>query len=483
MKTEKATIKLVLRTNKTLADGTHPIMLRVNWQGKRAEKASGYSCKIANWNDTMECLKSKGKDAIPNAERINAVILEEKHKAENILSELILKKIEYSAQTIIDYLKEEGKGAKYTKDLDTLVAEYIDVNNLKEETKLSIRGIVKHFKTYMGKEHIMLASVTVANAMAFGRWCSSQGFKNNTIRTNIQKMRALFNYAILIDILKENPFNKVQENKLYKGENNKQALTKDAYDMLHYYYLSHLDSWGKGKLEKKFLTIGSEIFALNVFFLSFEFQGLAPIDLAKLRSDNIETVKITDNNNRYIVIRTKRSKTKKEVTIAVKMDSSNSALITPYLTYMADHDFLLPILKATDDTDEKVVKKMRYAISAINKNLKTIWKDYNEWLRVLVDKYSGKPLPKKLCEGYFDHREIATRNITKDNIDNFLISELTTLYSARHTFATAFINSVGANTAELAQMMGRNVNGIDRYIKDLMTIQDILKARDKMNMS
>ena len=50
MKTEKATIKLVLRTNKTLADGTHPIMLRVNWRGKRAEKSTGFSCKEANWS-------------------------------------------------------------------------------------------------------------------------------------------------------------------------------------------------------------------------------------------------------------------------------------------------------------------------------------------------------------------------------------------------------------------------------------------------
>jgi lipopolysaccharide export system permease protein len=67
-----------------------------------------------------------------------------------------------------------------------------------------------------------------------------------------------------------------------------------------------------------------------------------------------------------------------------------------------------------------------------------------------------------------------------ENIDSFLIDEKTTLYSARHTFATIFINSEGAKTSELAQMMGRSVSGIDRYIKDLMTIEDVLKARDKM---
>jgi predicted transcriptional regulator len=72
-------------------------------------------------------------------------------------------------------------------------------------------------------------------------------------------------------------------------------------------------------------------------------------------------------------------------------------------------------------------------------------------------------------------------NINKENIDNFLIDEKTTLYSARHTFATIFINSEGAKTSELAQMMGRSVSGIDRYIKELMSIEDVLKARDKMD--
>ena len=56
--------------------------------------------------------------------------------------------------------------------------------------------------------------------------------------------------------------------------------------------------------------------------------------------------------------------------------------------------------------------------------------------------------------------------ITLENIDKYLIADNTSFYSARHTFATIFINSEGAKTAELAQLMGRSVSGIDRYIKD-----------------
>ena len=54
------------------------------------------------------------------------------------------------------------------------------------------------------------------------------------------------------------------------------------------------------------------------------------------------------------------------------------------------------------------------------------------------------------------------------------------MYSARHTFATIFINTEGAKSSELAQMMGRSVAGIDRYIRELMTKEDVLNSKDKM---
>ena len=148
---------------------------------------------------------------------------------------------------------------------------------------------------------------------------------------------------------------------------------------------------------------------------------------------------------------------------------------------MADNNYLLPILSDRDDTEEKVLNKMRYATSAINKNLKEIWHEYNAWIRQIVGEYENVPLPSEgLYVGYFEHRIVNSLGITLENIDKYLIADNTSFYSARHTFATIFINSEGAKTAELAQLMGRSVSGIDRYIKDLMDVEDVLRARDKM---
>lgn len=67
MKVSIAVIKLVLRTNKVLADGTHPIMLRCSFNGMK-ERSTGYSCGIRYWDKKNECIK-KG---FPNFIVINA---------------------------------------------------------------------------------------------------------------------------------------------------------------------------------------------------------------------------------------------------------------------------------------------------------------------------------------------------------------------------------------------------------------------------
>lgn len=479
MKKEKATIKLVLRTNKKLANGEHPIMLRVNWHRKRAEKSTGFSCKECNWSSSSECIKLVGKDLVPNAKKINAVIQNLKNDANEILNKFLYEGKDYSAQLIIDCLNG-GNSISVVRDLNGLVDEYIAVNHLKIETILSIRGIQKHFLEYMEKDNVYLIDVKKVNASGFGRWCYEQGFKNNTIRTNIQKMKALFRYAEEIEAIPSNPFKFFNEGKVYKAETNKQALTKDIMLLFKQFYKRKVSNMG-ANVEKKFLVVGNEIFACNVFLLCYMFQGLALIDMAKLRLENVDSTRITDELNKYLVINTKRSKTHKPVPIAVRMDDLTILLITPYLKYMAEHNYLLPILSDNDDTEVKVLNKMRYATSAINKNLKKIWNEYNMWVKHITEEYGGVSLPSQgIYKGYFEHRLVHDIGIDKDNIEKFLISENTTLYSARHTFATIFINSEGAKTSELAQMMGRSVSGIDRYIKDLMGVEEVLRARDKM---
>jgi len=63
MKTTIAIIRLVLRTNKVLSTGDHPIMLRCSYSGMK-EVSTGYSCSIKYWEIWIWWNKKPGDIAI-----------------------------------------------------------------------------------------------------------------------------------------------------------------------------------------------------------------------------------------------------------------------------------------------------------------------------------------------------------------------------------------------------------------------------------
>ena len=139
MKVEKATIKLVLRTNKVLRNGNHPIMIRVNWGGKRAEKSTGYSCKKTNWNERTNLLK-EGKGSIDNAIQINVVLSQMIKKAESIRNDYVLKGKPYSAAEIIEKLDEQTPANKPSVEIKEFNIEYQTKKHLRLETIGSINN-------------------------------------------------------------------------------------------------------------------------------------------------------------------------------------------------------------------------------------------------------------------------------------------------------------------------------------------------------
>ena len=94
MKVQSAVVRLVLRTNKVLANGEHPIMLRVNY-GYMREKSTGYSCDVAHWDRKNQLVRKGFKNAV----LINQVITNYKDK-------VVARKLHY-----------EMKGKGYTPDM------------------------------------------------------------------------------------------------------------------------------------------------------------------------------------------------------------------------------------------------------------------------------------------------------------------------------------------------------------------------------
>ena len=478
MKVEKATIKLVLRTNKVLSNGNHPIMLRVNWGGKRAEKSTGYSCKKSEWNERTNLLK-EGKGGIDNARQINVILSEKVKRAEAIRNDFILKEQPYSAAEIIQLLGDETVDNKLSVELHGFNLEYQNKKHLRLETIGSINNSVKCFTRFMNKSTIYLSEISKTDIESFGRWMTNEGYKTNTIIVTLRNLSALFTYAVECDVVKESPFKNFVISKKYHQETHTQPIPKDTLQIFKHYYLHCLTKMGGDKvIAKESMRLCSNLFAMSAFLISYELQGLAMVDMAYLTNKEVKDLEFSPEGKGYLLIVTHRRKTGKEVRIVITQDPFNYTLFAPYLTLMEETGYLLPIFRKEDDTETKKLSRIRYVTEWVNRKLHGhgkvggykpyvgIWREDNDWLSDTVEKNT-----LHLKNGVV---------VTKDNVKSYLIEESTTFYAARHTFASNFINSEGATAGELATLLGRNVAGIDRYIRELQTVQDIITAREKM---
>ena len=99
MKRTLPTITPILYTSKTLANGEHPIMLRVCYNGKRSYKSLGIYCKSTEWNKDRKRVKGS------RASKYNMVITRELTKASDYVLSLEGKD-DYTAATIVKHLSK-----------------------------------------------------------------------------------------------------------------------------------------------------------------------------------------------------------------------------------------------------------------------------------------------------------------------------------------------------------------------------------------
>ena len=126
MKTTIAIIRLVLRTNKVLSTGEHPIMLRCSFHGMK-EVSTGYSCSIKYWDKKNECIK-KG---YPGYLVINQELKKLKDAAISKRDRYIASDEVYSPSMVLD---TSDRYNAVTNDLNGLIKRYIEDRGLENKT-------------------------------------------------------------------------------------------------------------------------------------------------------------------------------------------------------------------------------------------------------------------------------------------------------------------------------------------------------------
>lgn len=190
--------------------------------------------------------------------------------------------------------------------------------------------------------------------------------------------------------------------------------------------------------------------AVAMYLLSFRMQGLAFADMARIKALDVLNVKV-DGVEYYKILNVRRSKTGRCVPILLEKDGITMALLEGFLMYAEkDRDgWLFPVLKSYErdyaySTDKAMSEGLMLAERIVNKKLQKVCALLNEGV-----------------------------------IDNRLPEDIT-FYSARHTFATLYMRTEGANPIHLATMMGRSVSGIHCYIAELEKDSDIATERGRL---
>lgn len=476
MKRNMPTISVVLYTSKTLANGEHPIMLRVCYNGKRKYKSMGISCKPQEWSDDKQRVKGK------RANSLNSIITKELADAQNYVLSLEGKE-DYSASTIVADLQKTAPTRLTLFALFEERIEFFKTEKGKYNTATGYRTLLNRIKKYTNGKDLELFEVTTNWLRSFEEYLRCH-YADNSIRKFFDNFKAILNYAITKEHIKETPFTTFQFSKKLNCQTRKMALTlQEITSLMQYYHarygicgVENNDVYGEVKERQYFVNqkfkprgttkltaINAEQFSLALFLCSYLFQGMALVDLANLKKKDIHFIQVTDRDkfvkdsaeqgydyamahlrkvSCYEIIIT-RFKTAHPTRVIV-----DARLLMPYLnpfgSYIMDEDdefdedeledYVFPIFDKDDDSVERKFGRMTYMNYLVNVNLKRIAKRLG------------------FAAGL-------------------------TFYSARHSYASALYHA-NVPVGLIAQNMGRNPAEIETYLKDF-DVENIYKANEK----
>lgn len=423
MKTTTAVIRLVLRVNKTLSDGTNPIMLRASWHGEMRESSTHFSCKPNQWDEKSERLRKN----YPNFATVNAIIDKVKQDAINRRNEYERLGVPYTASMVLsspDDKKTSHKGLKEVTEA------YIKDRGLRYNTARGRISAAKLYTEFIGKD-VAVKDITEADVRRFATWLS-KGRKDSTVKANLDSIQGILSYAVEVGIIPSNPANGFFYSRKYKNVPNTGHIHHKTIDFIKDIMMEKLS-------EKPLLMLGDidDDWILWFYMSIILLQGLAPADVLRLKRGDM-TVKNLNGRNFYC-IDTQRIKTGVPVKIRILQDDYSDAMIRP-LMHINRSDYLFPVIEDGDDID----KKIAWLLKKCNKRLSDIFLLMN----VRIAK-AGYPCPE---------------------VDRKL-----SMYSARHSYACMYMAKGGSPLA-LASLMGRSVNTLGTYVSLLSEESDLVNA-------
>lgn len=398
-----ATISVICYKSKTLANGEHPLMLRIAQNGKSTYKSLKISVAAKHWDFERNVPKPNN----PNKDLIQKIILKTKLDYQQKILEKKANSEEFTASSLINEQKEEIKAKTVEEFYLSLIEDLKQKGRIGNSyAYLNSYNTLRNFNK--GKKlNYTFSHIDVPFCKKFEDWMRSKGNKDTTLSYQFRTLRATYNKAIEAKIVarEKNPF---IEYKLshFNTKTIKRALSKN--DILK---IINADCTGQSKLRQ--LTH-------DLFSFSYLCGGISFVDIANLTRQNIV-------EDRLIY---QRQKTHGNINLLLSKEAST--IIEKYSTYQQKAEYLFPILHCKRHiTPMQKSNRVHKICHQVNTELRTFAQELKITAEVTtyVARHSFATILKKsgvnigIISQALGHQDIKTTQIYLSKFDNEQVDE------------------------------------------------------------
>ena len=394
-----ATVKVVLR-KKINKDGSYPLAIRINKDGKSSYIYLGQNVQLSEW----DAKKQQVKKAHPNSVRLNNLILKRRAEANDKLIDMQTSGKEGSADAV-------KKNIKPKVGVTFFAQANVFLSNMKQAGKynrfVTEECRIKRFRLFLEDSDIAFSDITVPLLKRYAAWLKGEyGLAERSIVNNLMIIRTIYNQAVAAEIIdKRNyPFGKGKIS-IKLPDSAKLGLTPE--ELL--------------RLESVELT-GLEDHARNIWLFSFYIAGIRISDVFRLKWSEIVNQRIN-----YTMGKNFKAG-------SLKVPEKAIAILQKYKADSPKNDLVFPELKVLNDLKDtyEVQRKISYAIKQINKYVDRAAKKakIETKVRCHISRHSfaqiaGEKVPIQILQKLYRHSSITTTlgyqsNFTNKHIDEAL---------------------------------------------------------------
>lgn len=400
----RTTVSVICYKSKILADGTHPLMLRITKDGKRVFKSLGISVLPQDW----DFKKEQPKPRCVHCDLIRKKILQIEMQYQTLVLEKECVNEEYTAQSILTSMEEKPIKAQTVEDFYKNTISELRENG-QVGTSYAYQNSWSTLKSFnRGKPlQYTFSHIDKQFCKRFENWMRRKGNKDTTLSFQFRTLRAVYNRAIDAQVVSKdkNPFIEFKLNG-FSLKTKKRALSKEDIRKI-----IDLDCSGQSAIRK---------LAHDLFAFSYLCGGISFVDIA-----NLTPINIIEGRLIY-----RRQKTHGEINLL--LSSEAIAYINHYSQYQSVAGYLFPILHKTHHiTQMQKHNRVRKVCRQVNSELKEIAKELNIEANVTtyVARHTFATVLKKsgvnigIISQALGHQDIQTTQIYLSKFDDEQVDE------------------------------------------------------------